>query len=178
MPEEEKTRRLKKAMTDIHDTAEVKDATQLRGKVKIVTSSTIMKLINDIVDAHTGESHKEMLSKLTETEFDLLKTRKSLEILRGDLQRVREESVEKDATIEQLTGQLARAVEAAERREKEARRLSEMVKALEAQHAAEMDRLRASLEELKTSGPAQADPKEVETLHNEVSALQNELRMS
>ncbi len=178
MPEKEKTERLKRAMTDIHDTAKVKDATQLRGKVKIVTSSTILKLINEIVDAHTGESHKEMLSKLTETEFDLLKTRKSLEIIREDLQRAREEGARKGAEVEQLTTKLAKALDAAGHKEKEARRLSEMVKALEAEHASQMEKMRSSMEDIKSKTQIVSDPAKIEELRKEISALQNELRMS
>lgn len=175
---DEKSRRIKKAVEEIHDTAQVKDATQLRGRVRIVTSATILKLINDIVDTHTGESDKQLLSKVTEAEFELLKLRKNQEILRGDLERLHEETLAKDATIRDLTEQLAQTLAMAERRESEVRRLSEMIQARDKEHAAQLKQLEDSIEKLKARRADEADTEELQQLREELSAVQSELRMS
>ncbi len=175
---DEKTRRIKKAMDGIHEKARVKDATQLRGRVKVVTSSTILKFINEIIAEHAGDSNKEILIKLTEAEFELLKLRNNSQVLRADLEKAREESFAKDTTIKELTDQLAQTLAMAERRENEVRQLSQMIQDHDREYAVQVEQLRASLEELKSPNEEAVDPDELIGLREELSALQSELRMS
>lgn len=165
-------------MDDITGSAKIKDATQLRGRVRIVTSSTILKLISDIVEAHTGETNKELLQKITEAEFDLLKIRKNAEILRGDFERAREDSLEKDKTIKELTGQLAKALATADRRESEVQRLSEMIQTRDKEHSSKLERLQTYIKKIKSGQKAKIEPGEIKALREEITALQSELRMS
>jgi hypothetical protein len=177
MPEE-KSRRIKKAMDNIAESAKIKDATQLRGRVRIVTSSAILKLITDIVESHTGETNKELLQQITEAEFDMLKLKKNSDILRGDLERARESGFEKDSTIKELTEQLANALGTVDKRESEVRRLSEIIQTRDKEHSAKLGRLQTHLKKLKSQQEEKTNPEEIKTLREEISTLQSELRMS
>jgi len=175
---EEKNRRLEKARKKMHQTARIKDAAQLKGRVKVVTSAAILKLITDIVESHSEESNKELLTKITEAEFELLKLKKNSETLHADLKRVHEESFAKDTTISELTDKLAEILDIAERREKEVRALSEMLKTSKNDHSVKVTRLESKIEKLKSTSGESADTEEIDQLKEELSTLQSELRMS
>lgn len=175
---EEKTQSMKKVITGIHDVAKLRDAQQLRGKVKVVTSADILNIIGEIVESHAGQTPKELLTDLAQSELELVKLRHSIENLRKELEGAKEESLGKDAVVEEHAKKLNKALEAAEQRESEVSQLSEMVRASDEEHTAQIEKLQAFLEETKKNPLLQVDPAEVKALREEVSSLQTELRMS
>jgi len=148
------------------------------GKPGTGASGTIAKIIRDIVEAHAGKSQVELRTRLTEAEFEMVKIKRAVDVLREDRMTEREGSRAKDTTIRELTEQLAKVTATAEQREAEALRLSELIQARDTGHAAVPQQIETHTDVRKETGRHEIDRERLEALQEDITLLQSELRMS
>ena len=168
---------------------------QVGSKPKTGASPTIVNIIREIVKTHAGESQASLLSKLTESEFELVKLMRAMEVLREDLKSERDGSRAKDTTIGELTERLARMTDKAQRQEAEILRLSELIESAgrrgTAQAVSSGQAERGGVNGLGIDTPAQlgargaesagnadANLEKLKSLQEEITLLQRQLQTS